>query len=306
MRIVSNQIQLFSPTQSENSASQVNHRIESGSDLSLSELDSTARDKAKVKQTQQAKLFPVIARLAGDSIIVENIEDQSVEEIERANAIGDIGTKETTPEGLEVFKFAPEKVKELESLGIKSVQFHGPSGVRTFTSFKIQALSDKELDLLISKVRIQIIFLKAQAQAKPEDKEIQQKIVKQKTKLGKLVSERAARKNEPKDQEVVRTHVESNYSVEMKLIEIWAKQRAMLERQQLRIEEKYWENKKVEEVTKKSQEDRTQKATKEIFLRQEAQWKAMINKEGESPEPALSLLNIGRLLDLYLKLFGKD
>ena len=74
----------------------------------------------------------------------------------------------------------------------------------------------------------------------------------------------------------------------------------MLERQQLQIEEKYWENKKVEEVTKKSQQERTQKATKEIFLRQEANWKAMVNKKGESPEPALSLLNIGRLLNLCL------
>jgi len=172
--------------------------------------------------------------------------------------------------------------------------------VRTFKSFTIQALSDKELDVLIAKVKIQIIFLKAQAQAKPEDKEIKQKIVKQKTKLGRLVTERTARKNEPKDQETVRMHVESNYSVEMKLIEIWAKQRAMLERQQLQIEEKYWENKKVEEVTKKSQQERTQKATKEIFLRQEANWKAMVNKKGESPEPALSLLNIGRLLNLCL------
>lgn len=224
----------------------------------------TASDGIK----RQLESKAVILEIAGDTLLVKDIKGQSAEKVEQAASEGNIGTIDTPTEGAPNLKLPAHKVREMETLGITSIEVHSPSGVRTFKSFKIQALSDKELDLLITQVKTYIVFLKAQAD--PEDKKARKAIAQQELKLSRFVVERAIRKNDPRLEEIIRAQAKSHYSLEMMLMKMWAEQKAIRERQQDKIEANYWENKHVQQLKQDSRQNEIQQITKQVFLKQEA------------------------------------
>lgn len=261
-----------------------------------------SRDEASDQIKGNNEGTKVTIKVIGSTVFAQYIEGQSAEKLEQAVAEGNIGIMDTSVEGAPDLKLPAHKVREMEALGITSVEVHSPSGVRTFTSFNIQALSDKELDLLITNLRTQIVLLKAQAQKDPEDEGLQQKIAKLETKLSGLVVERAIRKNDPHLQEIIALHVESNYSTEMMLMKMWAEQKAIRESQQHKIEEQYWESKHIQELKQESRQNRMQQVAKQVFLKQELASSEVVDKEAKSLNPPVSVIDVGRFISLYTKL----
>ncbi len=250
--------------------------------------------------TKEVKAVIVrIVAIKDKTIVLTSVKGSTAEEIEQAKAENKLGRIEETLKGVPVLRFPEPQTKELESLGITSVEVREPDGTaRAYTSYNFQTLNDRELNLLITHVEAYIVFLKTQAN--PKDKKTEKTIHHLELKLKYLEIEREIRTNDPKFKGLLDDLIEdSPFKVAMRLAELWAQQKAITEKREEEKEQNFWETRHIIISKEIFRWELHLNLIKESVLTKEVDSHDLLNDFVKKETVDKNLMNIGHLINIY-------
>ena len=237
--------------------------------------------------------------IADKILIVAPLIEATEEEAEQALIENKLVRMGKTEEGTSVFKFSEERTKEMESLGVTTVQVREPSGgIRTYTSFHFQTLDENELKELITYVKTYIVFLKTLAD--PDDPNTEKAIQHLELKLEHLEIERAIKTKDPGLEELLGGLVKTSpYKVAMQLAEIWAYQKIIREKREEEAEQNFWETKHTIILKEISRSELQISVIKEAVLKGEVHSHHLLNGFVKQEAVNKKLINIGFFINTY-------
>lgn len=228
-----------------------------------------------------------------NQLIVSSLIGEKLEEISQGLAEGRLGRIEQGKDGQATIKLSDKQLKELQPLAITSVEVRGPTGIQTYTSFNLRALSDRELNQLTIQVKTYIVFLKT------IDPNNEKSIKKYELQIKYLELEKAIRANDQeKIEDLLEELIDTKFG-KMILNMLFLLEQSIKDKTERELDKKFWDKKHI--ILLKEIFDTELKASiiKENIIKNENNSSSNINGVIFHQNKNRSLIDLGKFINMY-------